>query len=91
MENNSTPASIEEATTETSLSNEPMNEVIESAPAVIINDFEEFNLSPETTRSVDKMKYTTATSIQKAVIPFLLEKSRMKFFGTVQLTVTCIL
>ena len=76
METISTPASIEEATTSTteaSLTTEPMNEVIESAPAEIVNDFENFNLSPETTRSIEKMKYTTATSIQKAVIPFLLE------------------
>lgn len=48
---------------------EPMTEPIIEA----VNDFEEFSLSPETTRSIQKMKYTTATSIQKACIPFLLE------------------
>ncbi|MBC7457251.1 MAG: DEAD/DEAH box helicase, partial [Bdellovibrionaceae bacterium] len=39
----------------------------------VVNDFEEFGLSPETFRSIERMKYTTATAIQKACIPFLLQ------------------
>ncbi len=40
-----------------------------------VNDFEEFGLSKETTKSIEKMKYTTATPIQKACIPYLLENT----------------
>ncbi len=42
-------------------------------PEMPINDFEEFGLSPETFKSVSKMKYTTATAIQKACIPYLMD------------------
>lgn len=41
--------------------------------ASAVNDFEAFGLSPETFKSIERMKYTTATAIQKACIPFLLE------------------
>ena len=39
----------------------------------VVNDFEEFGLSKETLKSIERMKYTTATSIQKACIPFLMD------------------
>jgi ATP-dependent RNA helicase DeaD len=48
-------------------------ETIQDAPAEIVNDFAEFGLSAETARSIETMKYTTATGVQKACIPFLLE------------------
>jgi ATP-dependent RNA helicase DeaD len=51
--------------------NAPSEPIITDAP--VVNDFEEFDLSPETTRSIAKMKYVSATGIQKACIPFLLE------------------
>lgn len=41
----------------------------------VINDFEEFNISRETFKSIEKMRYTSATPIQKACIPFLLENT----------------
>lgn len=43
-----------------------------AAPATV-NDFEEFSLSPEVLSSVKKMKYETATAVQKACIPYLLD------------------
>jgi ATP-dependent RNA helicase DeaD len=39
----------------------------------VVNDFEEFGLSKETLKSIERMKYTSATSIQKACIPYLLD------------------
>ena len=51
--------------------NAPIEPIIADIP--VVNDFEEFGLSPETTRSIETMKYTTATGIQKACIPFLLQ------------------
>lgn len=39
----------------------------------VVNDFEEFGLSKETLKSIERMKYTSATAIQKACIPYLLE------------------
>lgn len=50
-----------------------LDSAITESPVEAVNDFEEFGLSAETTRSIEKMKYTTATGIQKACIPFLLE------------------
>jgi ATP-dependent RNA helicase DeaD len=47
----------------------------DTVDTVIVNDFEEFGLSKETFKSIEKMKYTTATAIQKACIPFLLDNS----------------
>lgn len=48
-------------------------EVVETTP--LINDFEEFGLSKETFKSIEKLKYAQATPIQKACIPFLLDNS----------------
>ena len=39
----------------------------------VVNDFEEFGLSKETLKSIERMKYTSATAIQKACIPYLLD------------------
>lgn len=65
-------SAIAETATNTHSSTLPES-IIADIPVDVVNDFEEFGLSPETTRSIEKMKYTTATGIQKAVIPFLLE------------------
>lgn len=42
----------------------------------IINDFENFDLSDETVKSVLKLKYSQATPIQKVCIPYLLENDQ---------------
>jgi ATP-dependent RNA helicase DeaD len=65
-------SAIAETATNTHSSTLPES-IIADIPVDVVNDFEEFGLSPETTRSIEKMKYTTATGIQKACIPFLLE------------------
>jgi len=48
----------------------PVEAVINETP---VNDFEEFGLSPETFRSIQKLKYQSATPIQKTCIPYLLD------------------
>lgn len=50
----------------------PTAAFLNNEPAVA-NDFEEFGLSKETFKSIEKMKYTTATAIQKACIPYLMD------------------
>lgn len=46
---------------------------IEATTPPAVNDFEEFGLSAETFKSIEKMKYTAATPIQKACIPYLMD------------------
>ena len=66
-------SAIAEMTVAATTSTETITEISAETPVEIVNDFAEFGLSPETTRSIETMKYTTATGIQKACIPFLLE------------------
>lgn len=67
MENTTT---VSESTSLTETTTEIIAPIIETTP---VNDFEEFGLSPETFKSVQKLKYLSATPIQKSCIPYLLD------------------
>lgn len=61
-------------TTVTAESSESVDTAADTeTPAPKVNDFEEFSISPEVLSSVKKMKYETATAVQKACIPYLLD------------------
>ena len=72
MDNTTTNTETPVSTTTTTAIEPTMSidAVINETP---VNDFEEFGLSPETFRSIQKLKYQSATPIQKTCIPYLLD------------------
>ena len=73
MDNTTTNTDTPVSTTTTTTNMEPMMPVEAVINETPVNDFEEFGLSPETFRSIQKLKYQSATPIQKTCIPYLLD------------------